>query len=181
VYFELLVFSGIQMNPVTEEERVSARVNALTEISARTWVDFWTDTRRCRTLVLLQDRANQISQFADSCRSILAMIYNTLFPRNAQPQGVLELMKAFKSAEKVQEFIKIQLIAGAKFALAWLRVHKPRLDLEVMSQGLPSNNKKKGHSMNRQYDAAHEPATRMIERLLEVDDGYFTEFHCIDP
>jgi hypothetical protein len=77
------------------------------------------------------------------------MIYSFLFPRNEQPQGLLVLMEAFGSTKKIQDFVKVQLIAGATFALAWLRVHKPRLDLETLSQGLPSTKTKKGHAMNR--------------------------------
>jgi hypothetical protein len=94
---------------------------------------------------------------------------------------ILMLMEAFGSAKKIQDFVKVQQIVGAKFSLAWLPVHKPRLDLETISQGLPSTEKKKGHAMNRQYNAVDELATRMIERLLEVDRGYFAEFHYIDP
>jgi hypothetical protein len=37
--------SGIQLNPLTEEERVSTRINMLTELSAGTGADFWTDPR----------------------------------------------------------------------------------------------------------------------------------------
>lgn len=113
----------VQLNPVTETERIKARMNVHMEISVGTGSDFWTDHKRCFNIVQLQDRVSQVSEFVEFRRSVLAMIYNTMFPRNPEPQGFAELVGKFKHAEDIHYFVKIQLVAGAKLALAWVRVH----------------------------------------------------------
>jgi hypothetical protein len=109
------------------------------------------------------------------------MIYNTMFPRNPEPKDFADLMGKFRRAEDICNFVKLQLVAGAKLALAWVRAHKPKIDLDAISQGLPERRGKKGVRMIRHYDAAHEPAIRIIKRLLEADAEFFTEFHYTDP
>ena len=121
------------MDSITEGERIKARMNALMEISARMGVDFWADHRRCFTIVQLQDRVSQVHKFVDHCRTILAMIYNTMFPRNPAPRDFTELMGKFSRVADVRNFVKLQLVAGAKLALARVRVHKPRLDIDAIS------------------------------------------------
>ncbi|XP_071676553.1 uncharacterized protein [Lolium perenne] len=96
----------VQLNPVTETERIKARMNVHMEISVGTGSDFWTDHKRCFNIVQLQDR---------------------------------------------------------------------------VSQGFPARRSKKGVSMTRHYSAAREPVMRMIERLLEADLEFFTNFHYADP
>jgi hypothetical protein len=51
------------------------------------------------------------------------MIYSTMFPRNASVQGLDALLRKFSHAEDIRRFVRIQLLAGAKFALAWVLVH----------------------------------------------------------
>jgi hypothetical protein len=46
-------------------------------------------------------------------------------------------MGKFKRAEDIRNFVKLQLVAGAKLALAWVLAHKPKIDLDAISQGLP--------------------------------------------
>jgi hypothetical protein len=98
-------------------------MNVHMEISVGTGSDFGTDHKRCFNIVQLQDRVSQVSEFVEFRRSVLAMIYNTMFPRNPEPQGFAELVGKFKHAEDIHYFVKIQLVAGAKLALAWVRVH----------------------------------------------------------
>ena len=104
-----------------------------------------------------------------------------MFPRNPAPKDFTELMGKFSRVADVHNFVKLQLVAGAKFALAWVRVHKPRLDIDAISQGFPAQQGRRGVRMAHHYDAAHEPGIRMIRRLLEADVEFFTEFHYTDP
>ena len=113
-------------------------MNALIEISAGTGSDFWTDHRRCFSIVQLQDRVSQVSEFVEHCRSALSMVYNTMFPRNPAPKDFAELMGKFSRVADIRKFVKLQLVAGAKLALAWVRVHKPKLDVDVIFQGFPA-------------------------------------------
>jgi hypothetical protein len=39
-------------------------------------------------------------------------------------------MEEFKHIENIHHFVEVQLVAGAKLALAWMRVHLPKLDLD---------------------------------------------------
>jgi hypothetical protein len=64
-----------------------------------------------------QDRAAQVRDFLDFCTSTLAMVYNAMFPRNPQPGNLPELMKKFKNVHQIHDFVKAQLMAGARFAL----------------------------------------------------------------
>jgi hypothetical protein len=109
------------------------------------------------------------------------MVYSTVFPRNPAPQDFTELMGKFRHAADIRNFVKIQLVAGAKLALAWVRVHKPTLDIDAISRGFPARRSNKGVRMTRHYAVAHEPAIRMIQRLLDADSEFFTEFHYADP
>ena len=103
------------------------------------------------------------------------MIYNAMFPRNPQPETLADLMKTFKHTKDIHRFVKAQMVAGAKLALAWVRTHQPRIDLEGISQGFPSTKGKKGTRMTRHYEAE-----RMISKLLETDTEFFTKFHYDD-
>ena len=113
-------------------------MNALYEASSGTANDFWTDNKRSHTLALLQDRMSKVDEFVKCCLSALALIYNVMFPRNPQPQGLAALMKAFMHGEAIHKFVRVQLVAGAKVALSWVRVHHPRINLDNISQSLPS-------------------------------------------
>jgi hypothetical protein len=121
-------------------------MNALMEISAETGVDFWADHRRCFTIVQLQDRVTQVNEFIEYCRSAQAMVYSTVFPRNPAPQDFTELMGKFRRAADIRNFVKIQLVAGAKLALAWVRVHKPTLDIDAISRGFSARRSKGGYA-----------------------------------
>ena len=108
------------------------------------------------------------------------MVYSTMFPRNPAPQAFTELMGKFRRAADICNFVKMQLVAGAKLALAWVHVHKPTLDIDAISRGFPARRSKKGVCMAHHYAIAHKPAIRMIRRLLEADSELFTEFHYTD-
>ena len=148
-------------------------MNALMEISVGTGVDFWADHRWCFTIVQLQDRVSQVKEFVEHCRSALAMVYSTMFPRNPAPQDFAELMGKFRHAIDIHHFVKIQLVAGAKLALAWVRVHKPTLDIDAISRGFPARRNRRGVHMARHYAVAHEPVIRIIQQLLEADSEFF--------
>jgi hypothetical protein len=78
--------------------------------------------------------------------------------------------------------VKLQLIAGAQLALAWVRIWKPKLNIDEISQGFPPKRETKlGVCMSRQYKAIDEPAKRKIDRLLQADATYSEDLHYLDP
>jgi hypothetical protein len=54
------------------------------------------------------------------------MVYNAMFPRNPQPENLNQLMEKFKNVRDIHNFLKAQMVVGAKFALIWLRIYHPK-------------------------------------------------------
>jgi hypothetical protein len=71
----------------------------------------------------------------------------------------------------------MNLIAGANFALGWMRKWNPRLNFDRLSQSLPPGRITVGIHM----DATLEPARRIISRLLQEDSRFFQEYHYLNP
>ena len=97
-----------------------------------------------------------------------------MFPRNQQPKTFAELNKLFRRTEDMHHFVRAQLVAGAKLALAWVRYHNKKIDFQVIARGL---SKRKRSHLSRHYEVVTGPAERMIDRLLERDAEFFTDFH----
>jgi hypothetical protein len=71
------------------------------------------------------------------------------------------------------------LIAGANFALGWIRKRHPRLNFVTMSLSLHSP--RGSVALRVHMDATLQPTRRIIARLLEADAGFFREYHNLDP
>ena len=97
-----------------------------------------------------------------------------MFPRNKQPEDFEELKKLFKHTENIHHFMRVQLVGSAKLALAWVRYHHSKIDFQFIARGFSD---KKKYYLTRHYDAVSEPAERMIDRLLERDANFFSEYH----
>jgi hypothetical protein len=69
---------------VGETRQVSERIAAL-EKSSEGVASLWSDPRRRRAIVLLQDRAQHIGEAVDGCRRSLTTIYSVMLPRNPLP------------------------------------------------------------------------------------------------
>jgi hypothetical protein len=86
------------------------------------------------------------------------MIYNAMFPRNEQPQGLHALMEKFMHVGEIHRYIRLQLVAGAKVARF----------LPAPPGGVIN--------MEPHYAAARIPAIRIIRHLLGEDQQFFTNF-----
>jgi hypothetical protein len=74
-------------------------------------------------------------------------------------------------------FYKLNLVAGANFALGWIQKWHPRLNYSIMSLSLSP-----GHMTLRVHmDAMLQPARRIIARLLQEDVVFFHEHHYLNP
>ena len=167
-------FSGYQLDVDAKDTRVDARVDALQHFSREAGSDFWADEARCRTIVRFQDRATQAREFINFCQSSLMMVYNAMFPRNKQPESFAELKKLFRRIENIHHFVRAQLVAGAKLALAWVRYHHRKIDFHLIARGF---SERKKYYLTKHYEAISDPVERMVDRHLERDANFFTDFH----
>jgi hypothetical protein len=164
------------LDTAAEEQRVNHQVEILTRLAADTNVNFWADEARYRAIVQFQDRAVQDRELIGFCRSMLGMVYNAMFPRNPQRKSFSELMEKFKDMRDIHIFIKAQLVAGAKFALAWLKIHHPKIDLEEVAKGVLLKSSKRRIKLDRYIDSVIGTSEKMIDTLLEMDKNFFKEF-----
>jgi hypothetical protein len=138
---------------------------------------FWSDPRRRRAIVLLQDRAQHIGEAVDGCRRSLTTMHSVMLPRNPLPGTFPQLLAAFRSTQRIHRLIELNLVAGANFALGWTRKWHPRLNFISMSLSLPPG----GALLRVHMDATLQPARRLIARLLQEDATFFYEHHYLDP
>jgi hypothetical protein len=87
--------------------------------------------------LLLQDRAQHIGEAIDGCQASLTTMYSVMLPRNPLPRDFRQLLETFRTSQRVHLLIKLNLIAGANFALGWMQKWHPRLNYDSMSEGLP--------------------------------------------
>jgi hypothetical protein len=167
---------GTCLDFVGETHSVSERIAAL-ERSSEGVESFWSDPRRCRAIVLLQDCAQHIREAVDGCRRSLTTMHSVMLPRNPLPGTFPQLLAAFRSTQRIHRLIELNLVAGANFSLGWTRKWHPRLNFISMSLGLPPG----GALLRVHMDATLQPARRLIARLLQEDAAFFCEHHYLDP
>jgi hypothetical protein len=146
---------------VGETRRVSER-NAALEKSSEGVDSLWSDPRRRRAIVLLQDRAQHIGEAIDGCQRSLTTMYSVMLPRNPLLGSFPQLLDAFRSSQRIHRLIELNLVASANFALGWTRKWHPRLNYSSMSLSMPLG----GARLRVHMDATLQPARRLIARLL---------------
>jgi hypothetical protein len=127
--------------------------------------------------VLLQDRAQHIGESVDGCRRALITMHSVMLPRNPLPATFPLLLRAFSSSHRIHRLIELNLVAGANFALGWIREWQPRLNYSSMSLSYPLG----GASLRVHLESTLQPARQIIARLLREDSAFFREFHYLDP
>jgi hypothetical protein len=164
------------LNPTDEDRRISEQIAAL-ERASRDTDTLWVDQRRRSAIVLLQDHDQHIREAADSCQRSLTTMYSVMLPRNPSPKSFKQLLDAFRSSQRIHHLIELNLVAGANFALGWIRKWHPRLNYSSMSLSLPPGCAK----LQVHMDATLQPARRIIARLLQEDARFFREHHYLNP
>jgi hypothetical protein len=137
----------------------------------------WSDPRRRRAIVLLQDHAQYIGEAVDGCRRSLITMHSIMLPRNPLPGSFPLLLDTFRSSQRIHRLIELNLVAGANFALGWMRKWHPRLNYSSMSLSYPSG----GASLRVHLENTLQPTRRIIARLLREDATFFREHHYLDP
>ena len=169
------------MDTAAEDQRVNARSKVLLRLAKQNDSDFWANEDRTRRIVRFQDRAAQVREFLEFCTSTLAMVYNAIFPRNPQPKNLPALMKKFKNVHQIHGFVKVQLMAGARFALIMLQICYPKLDMANIVDLCHAKVRKRRRNIDKINDAVTPVAEKMIEDLLRMDADFFKEHHYADP
>jgi hypothetical protein len=167
---------GTCLDFAAEDHRVTERNAALEKMS--TGIEtLWSDPRRRSAIVLLQDRAQHIGESVDGCRRALITMHSIMLPRNPLPGSFPLLLDTFRSSQRIHRLIELNLVAGANFALGWIRKWHPRLNYSSMSLSLAPG----GASLRVHVENTLQPARRIIARLLKADAAFFREYHYLDP
>jgi hypothetical protein len=167
---------GTCLKPTDEDRWISERIAAL-ERASRDTNTLGVDPRHCSTVVLLQDRTQHIGEAVDGCQRSLTTMYSVMLPRNPPPEGFKQLLDAFRSSQRIHCLIELNLVAGANFALGWIRKWHPRLNYSSMSLSLPPGRVK----LQVHMDATLQPARIIIARLLQEDARFFREHYYLNP
>jgi hypothetical protein len=120
-----------------EVHRVAER-NAALEKTLEGIDSLWSNPRRRHAIVLLQDRAQHIGEAVNGCRRSLTTMHSVMLPRNPLPGSFPQLLDTFRSIHRIHRLIELNLVAGANFALGWIRKWHPRLNYSSMLLSLPS-------------------------------------------
>ena len=72
------------------------------------------------------------------------------------------------------------MIAGAKFALIWLKICHSKLDIGNVIDVCYSKLRQRRKNVDKLNDAVTPVAEKMIEELLRVDASFFQEYHYAD-
>jgi hypothetical protein len=127
-----------------DSEAESRRVNAHAHLRAaqshaNSIADnFWADRSKAMKLTILQDRVAQAGVLAETSRTALKLVHKVMFPLNNQPEGLPALLDQFENGDAVYRFICEHLRCGALVALSFVRVHYPKIDLELLKKLPPT-------------------------------------------
>jgi hypothetical protein len=89
-------------------------------------------------------------------------MYSVMLPRNPPPENFNQPLDALRSSQRIHRLIELNLVAGANFALGWIRKWHPRLNYSSMSLSFHLGRVK----LEVHMDATLQPARRIIARLL---------------
>jgi hypothetical protein len=154
---------GTCLDFTAEDRRVTERNAALEKMSAGVET-LWSDPRRRKAIVLLQDRAQHIGESVDGCRRALVTMHSVMLPRNPLPATFPLLLDTFRSSQRIHRLIEQNLMAGANFALGWIHKWYPRLNYSTMSLSLAPG----GASLRVHMENTLQPTRRLVARLLEA-------------
>jgi hypothetical protein len=168
--------TGTCLDFAAEDRRVTERNAALEKMSAG-FETLWSDPRCRNAIVLLQDRAQHIGESVDGCRWALTTMHSIMLSHNSLPVTFPLLLDTFRSSHCIHRLIELNLVAGANFALGWIRKWHPRLNYSSMSLSLAPG----GASLRVHMENTLQPARRLVARLLEADAAFFCDYHYLDP
>jgi hypothetical protein len=64
-------------------------------------------------------------------------MFSVMLPKNPLPENFGQLLKVFQMSQRIHRLIELNLVAGANFALGWVRKCRSKLNFNTISWGLP--------------------------------------------
>jgi hypothetical protein len=119
-------------------------------------------------LTLLQDRITQAGVLAETSQSALALVHEAMFPLNNQPEGLPALLDRFENGNAVYSFVREHLRCGAVVFLAFVHVHYPEVDLELLKTLPPSPSGR--IDMEHHYAACSGTADCITQQIIIESD-----------
>jgi hypothetical protein len=89
-------------------------------------------------------------------------------------------MEKFKDVHNIHDFVKAQMIGGAKFALIWLKICHSKLEFGNIINICYSKLSKRRRNIDKLNVEVSPVAEKMIEELLRIDTAFFKEFRYAD-
>jgi hypothetical protein len=89
-------------------------------------------------------------------------------------------MDKFKSVEQIHNFVKVQLVAGARFALIVLKICYPKISLKNIVSICHAKVREKKQYVDGTSEKITPTAEDMIDDLLRMDADFFREHHYAD-
>jgi hypothetical protein len=129
---------------------------------------FWADRSKALKLTILHDRIAQAGVLAEMSRSALTLVHEVMFPLNNQPEGLPALLDRFENGEAVYSFVQEHLRCGALVALSFVRVHYPKIDLELMKTLPPTPSGRV--DMDPHYAAYKDTADCIARQIITESD-----------
>jgi hypothetical protein len=116
------------LDSVAKNHWVSEQVAALERVLSDTNT-FWIDAHHRGAIVLLQDRVHNVGESVDGCQRSLTTMFSVMLPRNPPLENFDQLLEVLRTSRRIHRLIELNLIAGANFALGWVRKWHPRVNL----------------------------------------------------
>ena len=160
-----MVLVGIEPHANTERQWVDGKIAAGSGNSNPQVASFWSDRHKGFVLATLQARVNQVGSFVESCKEALTAAFKAMYPLNAQPNRLSQLLKIFRSPEDMKWCVRHQLIGGAKIALAFVRVHNPTLNFQDLHK-LPST-----ASNKVEFGPHYSTVADSAEKIMDYSDA----------
>jgi hypothetical protein len=129
---------------------------------------FWADRSKALKLTILQDRITQAEIMVEMSQSALTLVHEAMFPLNNQPEGLPTLLDRFENGTAVYSFVQEHLRCRALVTLSFVRVHDPKIDLELLKTLPPTSS---GHvDMDSHYAACKATADCIARQIITESD-----------
>jgi hypothetical protein len=130
-----MLFIGLFLDAAAEEQRVNLRVEALLRLAKANDIDFGWMKITLDVLFNFRIEPLKVENFLTSATvpwpwCIMLYFLGTLSPIILPSSA--ELMGKFKDVCSIHDFVKAQMVAGAKLALIWLMICHSKLDFGMV-------------------------------------------------
>jgi hypothetical protein len=89
-------------------------------------------------------------------------------------------MNKFRDVESIHDFVKAQMVAGAKFFLIWLKYCYSKLDFSGVVDAFYRKTSRRRINVDIHNAVLSPVAEKIIDKLLRFDAAFFTEFRYDD-